>query len=610
LIDDPLRSVQSLPGVATNDDFNPDFAVRGFGFWNVGFYIDGALLHSPFHTVRDITDGGGLTVLNGDMLESASLLTSGAPARFGDRTGAALNLQTREGSREQIYFRGTLSITGASATAEGPIGRSRKASWLLSARKSYLDYVINRIAEDPTFVFGYQDIQSKLSYDFSDRQQLRLLLIFGKSDLNRDRILSRLGINSLRNGSSSTRLYSINWRSIPSTRTVVQTQIYGTTEFAENTNRSGETLFQSRLRHAGFRSDVNHHLTPNASLEGGIFLRHLDQSENRRRFDFVTNQFRTRNEFSGTGWNHSGYVESSVTLAKTVTLRTGVRAEYFNRTAEQSVLPRASVRIRLAEGTQVIASFGQNLQFPDMAQLYGEFRNPRLQGERSTQYSLALEQGLTEKTRIRAEAYDHSLRSGVFAPETDWRLVDGNVTGPTTGEVLHNSLRGHSRGVELFLQRRSANMLSGWISYSYSQARWHDSVSGLAFDSDFDQRHTFNAYGSYRITNTMNVSTKYRYGSAFPISGFYRSEGGEHFLSATRNQARQPFYSRLDVRLNKAFVFNRWRLTLFTEVVNVLNRKHIQYTGLEFIEPNTHRVFLDHNDLLPFVPTVGLSIEF
>src|SRR6185295_13019953 len=52
LVDDPLRSVQTLPGVASGDDFYAQFSVRGSGFRSIGFYIDGVLAKEPFHTVR------------------------------------------------------------------------------------------------------------------------------------------------------------------------------------------------------------------------------------------------------------------------------------------------------------------------------------------------------------------------------------------------------------------------------------------------------------------------------------------------------------------------------------------------------------------------------
>ena len=43
LTDDPLRAVQGLPGVSSNDDFEARFEVRGADFSHVGIYLDGIL---------------------------------------------------------------------------------------------------------------------------------------------------------------------------------------------------------------------------------------------------------------------------------------------------------------------------------------------------------------------------------------------------------------------------------------------------------------------------------------------------------------------------------------------------------------------------------------
>ena len=55
--------------------------------------------------------------------------------------------------------------------------------------------------------------------------------------------------------------------------------------------------------------------------------------------------------------------------------------------------------------------------------------------------------------------------------------------------------------------------------------------------------------------------------------GEYAADGAPQFdLSASRNRARFPAYARLDGRLERAFVRGDRRLTLFAEVLNVLNR--------------------------------------
>jgi hypothetical protein len=137
-------------------------------------------------------------------------------------------------------------------------------------------------------------------------------------------------------------------------------------------------------------------------------------------------------------------------------------------------------------------------------------------------------------------------------------VENGRIVVPRLDARLANIVSGRSRGVELLLQRRSANGLSGWIAYSYGTARRHDEETGLSCDSDFDQRHTVTVYGSMRLSQTLNVSLKYRYGSGFPVPGFYRSPApGIYFLSDERNTLRPDGYGRLDLRANKAWLFRR-----------------------------------------------------
>ena len=179
LVDDPLRSVQSLPGVTASDEFEATFAVRGSGFETVGLYIDGVLMSAPFHTIRDVNDGYSLTLVNGDVVDSITLLAGSAPARYGERTGSVLGLKLREGSREEFFGRASLGATGVYATLEGPLGGAKKTSWLLSARKSYLDYVLDRL-ETSGFVLGYYDVTARLAHHPSASQTLALGLLHGR----------------------------------------------------------------------------------------------------------------------------------------------------------------------------------------------------------------------------------------------------------------------------------------------------------------------------------------------------------------------------------------------------------------------------------------------
>src|SRR5204862_8140975 len=115
--------------------------------------------------------------------------------------------------------------------------------------------------------------------------------------------------------------------------------------------------------------------------------------------------------------------------------------------------------------------------------------NRALRAERSTHYNFSVERRLGDRVRVLAEVYDRE-DANIFFSLSEPRLEHNAVT--FTEFPFRNKLRGHARGFELMLQRRSANKLSGWISYAFSRTTLTDSQSSLTFASDTDQRHTLN----------------------------------------------------------------------------------------------------------------------
>jgi hypothetical protein len=213
LVDDPLRAVQSMPGIAASDDFDATFAARGAGFSNVGFYIDGVLMRAPFHTIRDVNDGFSLTLVNGDVVDSLSLIAGAAPARYGDRTGPVLDLKTRDGSRDGFFGRASLGATGLYATLEGPLGAAHQTTWLVSARKSYLDYVLARLDESG-IVLGYHDATARLTHQPSPAHTLSLGLLHGRSEWRstEEGLQPTDGLTA----DAGTDLATLTWRWLPS----------------------------------------------------------------------------------------------------------------------------------------------------------------------------------------------------------------------------------------------------------------------------------------------------------------------------------------------------------------------------------------------------------
>ena len=187
LTNDPMRAIQVLPGVTTGDDFHSEFAVRGSPFGRMNFTFDGVQTSFLLHTVPLVQDGGSIAMVNGDILDGITLLNGSYPQRYGNRLGAQLDFHMREGSRDRSQIRVGVSGTDASIVAEGPLGRAKAGSWLVSARKSYLELLLKQINEDDDdFGFGFSDVQSKLVYDVSSAHRLELSLVAGRSRLDQE----------------------------------------------------------------------------------------------------------------------------------------------------------------------------------------------------------------------------------------------------------------------------------------------------------------------------------------------------------------------------------------------------------------------------------------
>jgi uncharacterized protein (DUF2062 family) len=76
-----------------------------------------------------------------------------------------------------------------------------------------------------------------------------------------------------------------------------------------------------------------------------------------------------------------------------------------------------------------------------------------------------------------------------------------------------------------------------------------------------------------------------------------------------RNEVRLPIYARLDVRANRTFNWSRKRLTLFAEVINLLNRDNLRFDPPS-INAATRRATGLFETMLPILPSAGVLIEF
>jgi hypothetical protein len=249
-------------------------------------------------------------------------------------------------------------------------------------------------------------------------------------------------------------------------------------------------------------------------------------------------------------------------------------------------------------------------QFPPLEALLGEWADfEGARPERAIHADLSIEHRLGSSARVQVTFYDREERDFLRRPGAEPRIAGGQVWFENPFATFENRLNGSARGVEVFVQRLDASGFSGWVSYAYGRHRYRDGVDHESFWGDFDQRHTANLYGLYRLSPRTSLGAKLRIGSNFPAPGYFTEIDGRPFLSSRRNELRLPSFARLDLRVNRTFTWSTRRLTLFAEVINVLNRENVRYNPPS-IDSRTLEARRLYESLLPVVPSAGLLIEF
>jgi len=609
LADDPLRAVQVLPGVATGDDLRSEFTVRGSDFRHITFTLDGFATPYLLHTVRGVEDRGptgSVAMINSDVIDEVTLLNGGYPQRYSGHTGSEVDFRLRDGSRERRTLHVAVSGTNAGAVAEGPIGGARRGSWLVSARQSYLDLIVHRIT-DSSASFGFTDAQGRVAYDLSPRHRVDLTVLAGRSRFENDPIAR--DIDDLHAGLNASVVGVAGWR-FTTPRLVLSQRLLAADNRFHNENSDGVELDKGRDRQFAWRGDVTAPLKSSLEIGGGGEVERRDDSRVRRRLAPNRVDLVQLDDYSGDALLAGAYVSARWKPHPSITIAPGVRADRWTLTEQSTTSPWIQTEWRPSRGPTVRASAGRYQQFADFENVLGVSGGVDLQPERAGQYDLGLEQRIGHGLRVTATLYDREEHEMLRRPGLETRLVGTRVVRGSAAARYDNRLEGFARGVELMLQRTASGRgVSGWLSYAYGRNRYHDVVNGESFWGDFDQRHTLNAWASYRHSDRASFVGKLRMGSNFPIPGYYAESDGAYRITDVRNTTRLPLYSRLDLRANRTFNWSRRRLTLFAEVINVLNRDNLRFgpPRVSVITGQTTRPF---DTMIPIVPSVGVLIEF
>ncbi len=178
--EDVQRAVQALPSVVSGSDSQNDIIVRGGMPGENLFIMDNIEIPNPNHFGYQGVGGGPVNMVNTYFIRKVDFYAGAFPAKYGDKASSVMDISLRDGNRERYAGHFYLGMSGAGAMAEGPLP-GKKGSWILSARKSFLDLIIS--STGLSAVPKYYSLQGKISYDINSKNKLLIKGIYGNDKI-------------------------------------------------------------------------------------------------------------------------------------------------------------------------------------------------------------------------------------------------------------------------------------------------------------------------------------------------------------------------------------------------------------------------------------------
>ena len=184
------------------------------------------------------------------------------PVRYSDRTAGILAVDTREGNRQEFQGRLTASASNAGGLFEGPLGKKQsgsRGSWIVSFRKSYLDYILNRIdfGDQPPLAFGFTDGEARLTYDLTSKHTISLSDVEGASGVDRTAFQSELGPNTVMTSGFRFSLLNLGSRYAPNERVLITNHLAWSRERGDVANRDNALLNHQAYGEWTWHGDVS-----------------------------------------------------------------------------------------------------------------------------------------------------------------------------------------------------------------------------------------------------------------------------------------------------------------------------------------------------------------
>ena len=582
--EDVIKYYTTAPGVVTGNDNYNQLLVRGGAPFENLILIDGFEIPNPNHYGPPGSSNGALSYINSKLIGEVDFYTGGFPARYGDKLSSVMDIKLREGNKNKHIRDINISVTGFGGFLEGPL--TKNGSYMFAARKSYFELVKDKLATD--LLPDYWDLNGKLNFRLSRNEDISFTGLYvidhaeayqnmtGNKYDSVDMVLFNGSVKYSREEKkhkfSSVTGYSIS-------KYDVRYQLYDL-EIKDRYVSSAQsfTLHLSRYFDADIVTGLKYYFSEfkvyhsNTINESNFFVPGMN----------IDTEVKTVKLYGGINI-------TSTLINGRLTLNTGARLDYFaymNR--PYSVSPRFGALFRLWDNTNITANAGIYFQAPELSWLVTYPENRDLDYIRCDEAVLGIEYFPGYNIKLSAEGYlkqYYNYPVSVYNPYYIF-INNGVSLYPNFLDKAVSAGKGYYTGVDVVLEKKNSGSGLYWsAAYSFSHSKFL-SLVGDYQPLEFDVGSQLNLIAGYKFKFGLSLSGHFKYTGGRPYTPYdqvvSQHYGHGIFILEEYNKARMPEYVRLDIRIEQQLHPWKTDLTVYIEVLNVLDRKNLFQYGWNF----------------------------
>lgn len=629
---DILKTIQLLPGVSTTGEASSGLFVRGGNADQNLILLDEAPIYNASHVL------GFFSVFNSDALKDMKIYKAGAPAKFGGRSSAVLDIRTKEGNNKSYHGNLGIGIISSRFSFEGPIVKE-KSSFILSGRRTYADLFL-KLSPDKevrnTEMYFY-DLNLKANFSINEKNK-----IFVSGYIGND----VLGPDSLYRISYGNRTSTLRWNHLFNSKMFMNTSaIYSKYNFnVKETYQGIQNELQSGIENISLKQDFTYFLNNSNKIKFGWDAN--NQS-------FIPSNF--KQTISGNsivyqtskkqGLEAAVYLQNDQKIGKNIQLNYGVRmssihlygpATHFDFNSFEEVTktynfennefyksyyglePRINSSFQINDKSSIKASAARMQQYSNLIS-HSTAGTPF---DYWLPVSLNIKPGITDQVSIgyHRNFLKNTLESFVEVYYKDMKNLIAYKDGAETfiTDSIESQIeigKGRAFGAEFFLKKKTGKF-TGWISYTLSQSeRKFDNINkGDWFLARQSRTHDLSIVAMYDLSKKISLSASWVYYTGDAItapSGTFQIDNQIVQLFTERNGGRMPDYHRLDLGINIQLAQDKkYDSELNISVYNVYNKFNPFSNIYTTSQSDPSKTVALQTSILPFLPSISYNLKF